>query len=121
MLEDRLGVTHKDITFGPINASLTPAELYWYPVISRTVSAVASRLGQRLFQRSYAWYIGKTLENEWAQGVKVLQTLRPAAKVTDADFPLELLELFHGKADRLRELPLYSSYADEYLWTPRTT
>ncbi|MDQ3918109.1 MAG: hypothetical protein M3348_06490, partial [Acidobacteriota bacterium] len=52
-LEARLGVGRARIEIGRLNPSLSPEELYWYPLISRAVSAASSRLGGARFQNVY--------------------------------------------------------------------
>jgi hypothetical protein len=116
VLEGRLGVAHADLDLGRVNPSLSPEELYWYPVISRAVSAAAARLGPVRRERLYGWYVRRTLDNGLRRLVAVLSRLRPGRKITPADFPEEILSLCVGKATRLRGDPLYAPYAADYLW-----
>ncbi|MCA1616428.1 MAG: hypothetical protein LC800_20500, partial [Acidobacteria bacterium] len=116
VLEERLGLEHFEIALGPINPSLSAEELYWYPLISRAVAAAASRLGPARFRRVYGWYVGKTLDNRLSPLIKVLRLLRPGGRVTEADFPEDILGYCEGKAASLREHTLYAPYAAEYLW-----
>ncbi|HWS53440.1 MAG TPA: hypothetical protein VN228_04915 [Pyrinomonadaceae bacterium] len=116
VLEERLGLRHAEIRLGRANPSLTPEELYWYPLISRAVSAAASRLGPARFRRVYRWYVGKTLDNKLRPLVGALCLARPGRKITEADFPAEILSRFEGKAARLKGDPLYAPYAADYLW-----
>lgn len=116
VLEERLGLEHADIELGRLNPSLSPEELYWYPLISRAVSSAASRLGPRGFRRVYRWYVGKTLDNRLRPLVKALSLLRPGRKITGAEFPAEMLRYCEGKAMRLKDDPLYARYGAEYLW-----
>ena len=116
VLEERLGVGHAEVALGRVNESLSPEELYWYPVISRTVSAAASRLGAARFRKVYSWYVGKTLDNRLRPLIGVLRRLSPGRKVTEADFPEDILCYCEGKASLLKGHPLYTSYAAEYLW-----
>ncbi len=116
VLEERLGLPHREVRVGRVNASLSPEELYWYPVISRAVSAAASRLGGRRSARVYRWYVRGTFENRLRPLVRVLARARPGRAVTDADFPEEFLRHCVGRAERLRGDPLYAAYAAEYLW-----
>jgi hypothetical protein len=116
VLEERLGVGHAEVELGRVNPSLSPEELYWYPLISRAVSAAASRLGPARFRRIYTWYVGKTLDNRLGWLVRVLRLLRPGGRITKADFPEEILRLCEGRAARLKGDPLYAPYAAEYLW-----
>jgi hypothetical protein len=116
VLEERLGLEHVEIKLGRLNPSLSPEELYWYPLISRAVSAAASRLGPARYRRIYGWYVGKTMENRLRHLVRVLHRLRPDRKITEADFPDEILDHCRGKATLLKADPLYSPYAAEYLW-----
>jgi hypothetical protein len=115
-LEGRLGLGHAPFTLGRINESLSPEELYWYPLISRAFSAAASRLGAERFRRAYTWYVGKTLENRLRPVVRLLRLLRPNRKITAADFPDDVLSFCQGRATRLMNNPLYAPYAAEYLW-----
>jgi hypothetical protein len=120
-LEERLGLRHREIEIGRVNPSLSPEELYWYPLVSRAVSRAASRLGPARFRRIYAWYVRRTLDNRLRPLVRALARLRPDARVTDADFPADILGLCAGKATRLRGHPLYTRYAAEYLLDEGTT
>ncbi|HEX8719441.1 MAG TPA: hypothetical protein VF736_02255 [Pyrinomonadaceae bacterium] len=116
VLEERLGLTHAEIRLGRLNPSLSPEELYWYPLISRAVSAAVLRLGPSRRRKLYGWYVRKTLGNRLRALIKVLGRVRPGGRVTGADFPAELLAYFEGKAARLKDDPLYAPYAAEYLW-----
>ena len=116
VLESRLGVSHSEVELGRVNPSLTPEELYWYPVISRAVSSAAARLGQSRRERVYAWYVRRTLDNKLRLLVSVLARLRPGRRINVADFPEEILAYCVGRAERLRDDPLYAPYAAEYLW-----
>ena len=116
VLEERLELEHVEIDPGRVNASLSPEELYWYPVISRAVLGAASRLGPRRRERVYRWYVRRTEDNRLRSLVGLLSRLRPGRKVTRADFPDELQSHCRGKASLLRDDPLYAPYAAEYLW-----
>lgn len=118
VLEERLALEHVEIDLGRVNASLSPEELYWYPVISRTVLAVASWLGSRRRERVYDWYVRRTVDNRLRSLVGLLSRMRPDRRITRADFPEEFLGYCRGKADLLRDDPLYAPYAVEYLWAP---
>lgn len=115
VLEERLGLGHAEIRLGRVNPSLSPEELYWYPLISRAVSAAASRLGPARFRRIYRWYVGQTLDNRLRLLVRLLRLLRPGRRITEADFPADVLRHFEGMATRLAQDPLYAPYAAEYL------
>jgi len=115
VLEGRLGLRHVEIKLGRVNPSLSPEELYWYPVISRLVSAGASRLGPVWFPKVYRRYVGLTLDNRLRLLIRLLRLLKPDKKITDADFPVEIMSHFEGKATRLKADPLYAPYAAEYL------
>lgn len=115
-LEERLGIPHAEVEVGRLNPSLSPEELYWYPLISRAVSAAASRLGDVRFQRAYRWYVLKVLNNRLRPLIKALRPLRPGGRITEADFPEDILLYCKGKAALLKEHPLYAPYAADYLW-----
>lgn len=115
-LEGRLGLSHRDVEIGRVNASLSPEELYWYPVISRAVSAAVSRLGPGRSERAYGWYARRAFDNRLRPLVRALARVRPGRRITRADLPEEFLACCAGKADLLRGDPLYAPYAAEYLW-----
>jgi hypothetical protein len=115
-LETRLGLGHTRVELGRLNPSLSPEELYWYPLISRAVSAAAARLGEARFQKIYRWYVSKILNGKLRPIVKVLRLLRPDGKITGADFAGDILLYCRGRATLLKENPLYAPYAADYLW-----
>ncbi|HEX9985821.1 MAG TPA: hypothetical protein VGF69_21355 [Thermoanaerobaculia bacterium] len=108
-LADRLGVEHFAAPRERVNTSLSPEELYWYPRITRIVKKAAPR---RLFH-SYAL---AAFKNRLRIPIRVLQRLRPGAPVTAAAVPERLAEAFRGRADCLRDHPLYQAYAPDYLF-----
>jgi hypothetical protein len=116
VLEERLSIGHAEVKLGRLNPSLSPEELYWYPVISRAVTAAASRLGDARFQKIYSWYVGRTLDNRLRPLINMLRLMRPGRKITEADFPDDVLDYCKGKATLLKGNPLYAPYAVEYLW-----
>lgn len=116
VLEERLGIGHAELGLGRLNPSLSPEELYWYPLISRAVGSAASSLGGSRFQKIYRWYVLKILNERLRPLVKLLRLLRPGGKITGADFPEEILDYCRGKATLLKERPLYAPYAADYLW-----
>lgn len=116
-LENQLGLEHVDIPLGRINPSLSAGELYWYPVISRAVSSAASLLGSAGHKKIYRWYAGKTLDNKLRHFIRLLTLIWPGRKETAANFPSEILRYCEGKANRLKANPIYSAYAEDYLWT----
>lgn len=115
VIEARLGLKHVEMKLGRLNPSLSPEELYWYPVISRAVSATALRLGNARFRRVYGWYVSKTLGNKLRFAVRLMSCWRPDRKITEADFPAEILSYCEGKATELKGNPLYEPYLSEYL------
>lgn len=116
VLEERLGVGHAQVELGRLNPSLSPEELYWYPLLSRAVSAAAARLGAARFQKVYRRYVSMIGGRGLGLLVRVLRLLRPGRKVTGADFPDGVLGYCKGRATLLKGLPLYAPYAAEYLW-----
>lgn len=115
ILEARLGIAHIEFEPGRVNPSLSPQELYWYPLISRAVSSAASRLGPARHRRIYGWYVRRTLANRFSGLVKLLARVRPGRQVTAADFPDDVLVHCEGRAERLRHDALYAPYAADYL------
>lgn len=116
VLEERLGLEHREIKIGRVNPSLSPEELYWYPVISRRVSAAASLLGDRAFRRVYGRYTSLITQNRLKPLIRVLSRIRPERRVTQDDFPAGPWLASFGAAESMRNDPLYAPYAREYLW-----
>jgi len=102
----RLGVEPISAPSGRINEGISPAELVWYPRLTRLARRLPS---QRLFDR----YIGAVERGRLRSAVNVLQRLRPGTPV-DA-IPEEFVERFRGRAESLRGNSLYAPYAAEYL------
>ncbi|HJP92406.1 MAG TPA: hypothetical protein VJ875_10650 [Pyrinomonadaceae bacterium] len=116
ILEEKLDISHAEVKPDRLNPSLSPEELYWYPLFSRAISTSAARLGNARFQKIHRWYVTKILNKRLHLLVKVLRLVQPDRKVTEADFADDILRYCRGKAKLLKELPLYSPYAAEYLW-----
>jgi hypothetical protein len=115
-LEDRLEVAHHEIEPGRRNPSLSPAELHWYPVISQSVARLSSRLPRRLGGRLQGSYLSSLLRNRFSPLVKALHAFMPRRVIVGDDFPTEVLRHCRGRADLLRNDPLYAPYTSEYLW-----
>jgi hypothetical protein len=111
LLAQRLGIDSWLPHGRPINESLSPAELYWYPRIGRIACALRPR---RLFN-AYVWL---SFENRLRRPIRMLERLRPLAKVTSADIPDDVVETYRGTAECLRDNELYVPYRREYLLEP---
>lgn len=116
VLEERLGLGHAEIDPGLVHASLSPAELYWYPRISRAVAAAASRVGPAAARRIYHWYEPRLYRARFAPLIAVLRRAGREKEFSPDDLPDDVVRLCHGKATRLRAEPLYAPYAADYLW-----
>lgn len=110
-LEMRLGLAHFAMKPERVNASLSPAEMYWYPRLTRVAHAlpIGSRL-RRLYHRG-------AFANRFRLPIKVLQRVRPGQPVTADVIPVDVVNAYRGKAERLRANPLYAAYAADYLHT----
>lgn len=95
-----------------VNPSLSPAELRWYPRLSRAVLRLPVR--GRVHRRMLDAYVHTTQRNRLAGLIRVLQAIRPAEPFA-TELPDDVLELFRGRAETLRGHPLYAPYEDEYL------
>lgn len=116
VLEEALGVSHVEVELGRVNPTLSPEELYWYPVISRLAESVAARLGPRRSRRVFHRYVDIPFRNRLRPLIRMLARLSPSRRIDRDDFPEGLLSQCVGKADGLRDHPLYAPYAREYLW-----
>ena len=117
VLEERLGLRHHEVTLDRPNPSLSWAELYWYPTISKAVSGTISRVGRSRCGRAYGWYTSRaTMNNRLRPVVKLLQAFLPDRQIASEDFPSRVLERCRGRARCLQKDELYAPYASEYLW-----
>jgi len=107
-LEERLGLAHFAAPSGRINTALSPAEMYWYPRLTRVVQRlpIGSRL-KRIYQRGI-------FLNRFHPAVAMLQRVRPGTPVTADAIPEPLIAAYRAKAQTLRENPLYAPYARDY-------
>jgi hypothetical protein len=116
VLEEALEVSHLEVEIGRVNPSLSPAELYWYPVISRIVASAVSRLRPPWSQRMFRRYATVPFRNRLRLLIRILARLSPGRRIDRDDFPDHLLSSSNGWADGLRDHPLYADYAREYFW-----
>lgn len=107
-LERRLGLSHLAPTADRLNAALSPAELYWYPRLTRIVRRlpIGTRL-KRAFLRGI--FAGRP-----RPAIALLQRLRPGAAATPDAIPESLIESYRARALTLRDNPLFAAYAREY-------
>jgi hypothetical protein len=113
LLEQRLGLEHNPACNGHINPSLSPVELRWYPWVTRALRALPLPTPLR---RRVELYLRGANGTRLRTAIRVLQRLRPLTPVTIDMLPDALVESFRGKANRLRDDPLYARYAAEYLF-----
>jgi hypothetical protein len=104
----RLGVEPIAAPATRINEGISPVELYWYPRLTRFARRLPSR---RLFEH----YVGAMQRGRLRPAVAALQRLRPGSPVTADSIPDEFVEAFRGRAESLRDHPLYAPYSREYL------
>lgn len=110
ILAERLGIDALPGNAARVNESLSPAEMYWYPRFTKLVMSLRSR-------RVYGLFVTKvTFLNRLRRGIRVLEKLRPAHRVTDAMIADDVIEPLRGHAETLRGNPLYSGYARDYLF-----
>lgn len=112
-IEQRLGLESFPWTSCRPNASLSAAEMRWYPRLGRRLLSLP--LPGRLRQRLFRLYLRGALRNRLASPIALLQRFRPAPPVTAALIGDQALDEFRGKAEKLRSLPLYAPYAGDYL------
>jgi hypothetical protein len=108
VLSRHLGIEQIEGSRDRVNESLSPVEMYWYPRITRLVRRLRS---QRLFRL----YIRAAFHNRLKGPIRILQRLRPGTPVTAATLPDAILEQFRGRAESLRDHPLYAPYLADYL------
>jgi hypothetical protein len=107
-IEERLGLAHCSAASGRVNTALTPAEMYWYPRLTRLVQRLP--IGSRLKRV----YLRGIFRNRFRSAIALLQRVRPGTPVTADAIPEQLIAAYRGKARTLRDNPLYAPYASEY-------
>jgi hypothetical protein len=112
-LQSELGLSEPGALPGRPNPSLSPAELRWYPRLSRLVESipVRGRLRRRLLN-GWTRHIGG---RRASQLVGLLQRLDRGDLLEPADLTDELVASFRGRAESLRGHRLYAPYASDYL------
>lgn len=110
-IERRLGLDPGPVAQDRANASLSPVELAWYPRLARAARSLplGGAAAQKLLARA-------AFRNRLRPAIRMLQYLRPRETVTADRIGPELVEFFRGRADCLRDEPLYAPYADDYLF-----
>lgn len=108
-IETWLGLDHFPGPKEAVNAALTPAELAWYPRFARVAARIRPRRLGRLYGRL-------AFEGRLRPAANLLQRLRPLAAPAPQRLPDEVVDAFRGKAECLRDDPLYAPYADDYLF-----
>jgi len=110
-LSKRLGLTTPVDEIEHLNPSLSPAELYWYPRISRSIERLVGR--RRELLRLYRARIGGP---GLGRIVRVLSTIAPPSTWTPADeLPDSIVERQRGHATALATRPHYAPYHHDYL------
>ena len=111
-LEQRLGLDRFEFRPDRIHAGPTPAELYWYPRVTRMVRWLPDRLG---WVRPYRRYASALTRDRLRWLARVLPRPRPGAVPGPEAIPESLLERFRGASELLRGLPEYRGLEAEYL------
>jgi hypothetical protein len=113
LIEDRLGLDHHEPYSRRANEGLSPVELRWYPRIARTLDKLP--VGAALRSRIRGRYARAAIANRFRPLIRMLQRIRPLEPVTATAVTDELLERYRGRAEAMRDDPLYAPYKDEYL------
>lgn len=112
-LERWLGLDHFPPGPGRVNPAISPHELYWFPGVNRLARALPLPAGlKRRLRDNYHILAEKLLLR---RALRLVGRFRPDLKVTDESVPDGFVESCRGKAERLRALPLFRPYADDYL------
>jgi hypothetical protein len=115
-LEQRLGLEPRSYEAPWLNPSLSGAELYWYPRISRRVERLANRLGGggTALRRNY--YQRVIRAGRLKRSVGVLSRISSTPSIRPADhIPPHVVESCRGLASSLATNRDYAPYAVEYL------
>jgi DNA-binding transcriptional LysR family regulator len=96
----------------PLNPSLSPEGLRWYPRLTRLIDRLP--VGAPLRKALLRFYVPRIGGRRLEALVRLLQRARPATPVTPDLITDEMLGSCRGKAERLRGNPYYSPYRQEY-------
>lgn len=113
-IEARLGLSGFPPDPEPVNASLSPVELRWYPRLSRALERLP--VGKAARRRLRSAYFASVDSGGLAWLPRLLQRLRPAAPVTSDLIGENALAPLRGLADGLRNEPGYRPWAADYLF-----
>ena len=109
-IERRLGLDRFAFVSPPANVSASPAELAWYPAMTRAVrrtpfarGRIARLYGRLLYRRHLA------------PMARLFQRISPRVPVTAELIGDTFLDQFRGQAEVLRDEPLYQPYLADYL------
>ena len=111
-LARRLGIAAAPPPPERMNASVSPAELHWYPRMSRAVRRLPLR--NRPGRRLWRLYVAALATGRLAWLARFLDRRGPRPAAAPKVDPI-LLDRFRGLADELLGDPLYAPYAAEYL------
>jgi hypothetical protein len=114
LVEGCLGLGHHPPPPERVNASLSPAELRWYPRLTRLLQRLPVQ--GRARRAVLLPYIRLIRRGRLAGLARLLQRVRPAPPIGPELIPDGVLALFAGRAERLRANSLYAPYAADYLW-----
>jgi UbiA prenyltransferase family/Sulfotransferase family len=112
-VEARLGLKHFTITVDRVNPALSPVELAWYPRLTRLVRSLP--VGDIIRSRLYDLHVRAMLANRYGGLAAMLQRVHPIRTITADVLKDETLNAFAGKAERLRDNPLFAPYRSDYL------
>ena len=112
-LERRLGLDRFDYRRAPMNASLSTAELLWYPRLARAVNRlpIGATIRRPLLRLQARAAMGNWLRLpiSWLDAVSPAGPLAPDIAID------HVVEDHRGRAERLRHHPLYAPYHKDYL------
>ena len=113
MIGARFGLSPFPLPTRRFNASLSGVELRWYPRIGRLIRLLP--VGGRARRGLLALYARLVQRNLLRPLVAFLQWAHPLEPVGPAMVVREVIDRFRGRADCLRNDPLYAPYAADYL------
>jgi hypothetical protein len=113
-VETQLGLEHYAVTADRVNPALSPVELAWYPRLTRLVRSLP--VGETLRNTLYDLHVRAMLAARYSGLVAILQHVHPIPTITADMLDLEMLNVFAGKAECLRDNPLFARYRSDYLF-----
>jgi hypothetical protein len=112
-LETRLGLQHFAMMADRVSPALSAVELAWYPRLTLLLRSLP--ISSSLQEALYGLHARAMLTHRYRPFIAMLQRVWPIPPFTADSLDDEIVSAFAGKAECLRENPLFAPYRSDYL------